>query len=95
MSGSNTIYERGSINRSFKTAIITFRYTNYDLSEIKTATEEMPIRSLNRDIIIKAFTRKHKDIIILKISDIRIRRTVYTMSEDDFIRYAERKTIYE
>lgn len=94
MSGSNQ-YERGFINRSFKTAIITYKYVNYDLSEVGTGTYELPVRTINRDNIIKAFTRTQKDKIILKVTDVRIRRTIYTMSEETFIRNAERKIVYE
>ena len=94
MSGSMK-YERGFINRSFKVADIKFKYIDTNFKKIRTEKLSLPVRTSNKERISKSFVRQQRDKIIIKILSIEIRSYVYSMSEADFIKYAERRTINE
>lgn len=92
---SDSKYERGLINRSCKVAVVKCKYVTANLNSIQTGTFEIPVKTLNQGKILKALSKKQKNIYIIKVIRIDIKRIVYSMSEDTFIKYAESRKVIE
>ena len=88
-------YERGLINRSYKVAVVKCRYVTANLNSIQTGTFEIPVKTLNQVKILKALSKQQENIYIIKVIRIDIKRYVYSMSEDTFIKYAESRKVIE
>lgn len=88
-------YERRYINRSHKVAVITCKYVTANLNSIQTGTFEIPVKTLNQGKILKALSKQQENIYIIKVIRIDIKRYVYSMSEDTFIKYAESRKVIE
>lgn len=86
-------YERGNINRTYKIAVIKCRYVTSDLKKVKTGTFELPVKTLDQGIIIKMLSKQQNNIYIIKVISIKIRRVMYSMDEETFLKYAERKEL--
>lgn len=95
MVSDSKYYERGFINRSYKLAVIICKYVTADMKTVKTGTFEIPVKTLNQTRIIKALSRQEKNIYILKVIHIDIKRYLYSMSEETFMKYAESRKVIE
>ena len=89
MNSGSSIYERGYINRSYKIAVIKCKYVTSDLKKVRTGIFEIPVKTLNQTRIIKALSRQEKNIYILKVIHMDIKRYLYSMSEETFMKHAE------
>lgn len=88
-------YERGLINRSYKVAVVKCKYVTANLNSIQNGVFEIPVKTLNHDKILKALSKQQKNIYIIKVFRIEIKRVMYSMSEETFIKYAETRKVIE
>lgn len=91
MNSGSSIYERGYINRSYKIAVIKCKYVTSDLKKVKTGTFEIPVKTINQGSIIKMLSKQQNNIYIIKVVSVKIKRVIYSMSEETFMKYADKR----